>query len=247
MTRVLLACLAVLLVAAPASASESSMLAADASARTLHLVPLPDLPDRRMPAANMDEAAMKTARGLNPFLKVAPLAIGIPLGVAGISILASVPIALSANDPFAAASMYNGGVGIMGGAFAAVLTFNILARTLRFFLDAGDWQKDIAFLAAGSGLAISGYALASIAGRFALIGTWPDGAIAAGLVGGATLWGVGLALLMIDTLRTTWKDNDPVITLRAGDQGMQFAGIWAAPVDHGPGEVAAAAGVVLRW
>jgi len=219
------------------------------SVRALNLVPILSVPELRLASRSMDEATMKTARVLNPFLKVAPLVIGIPLGVAGVSIAASVPIALSANDPFAASQMYSAGMGLMGGAFASVLTFNILARTLRFFLDAGPWQKNIELLAIGAPLSIGGYVLVAIAAQFALNGTWPDGAIAAGLAGGATMWGVGLALMMIDTLQTAWKDNDPKITARELRPGVKFAGVWAAPVtvDGATTPNGAAAGIALRW
>lgn len=218
-------------------------------ARTLNLVPVPPVPDLRLGSRSMDEATMKTARVLNPFLKIAPLAIGIPLGVAGVSIAASVPIAMAANDPFAAAQMYSAGMSLMGGAFAAVFTFDILARTLRFFLDAGAWQKDIAFLAVGAPLAIGGYALVAIGAQYSRIGTWADGAVVTVVAGGAVLWGVGLALLMIDTLQIAWKDNDPKITARERRPGVQFAGVWAAPVavDGAVSPNGAAAGVSLRW
>jgi hypothetical protein len=243
MLRSLLIALPLLLLATPVLAAPAAVDGPVVPAqRELHLIPLPPVPDGRLPVESMDEATMKTARQLNPFLKIAPLVIGVPLGVAGISIVASVPIALAANDPFAAGAMYRAGVGLMGGAFAAVLTFDILARTLRFFLDAGAWQKDIAFLAAGAGLAIGGYVMAAVGGQYAQLGVWPDGAVAGVLAGGATLWGVGLALMMIDTLRTAWKDNDPRITAVGRPGNLQFAGMYAVPADRG-----AVAGVVFRW
>jgi|GEM_PF-3711127 len=245
MIRAALLSLALLLFATPAFATGMAESATDTGERTLNLMPLPEvpgLPDVRQSATSMDEATMKTARGLNPFLKIAPLVIGIPLGVAGISIVASVPIALAANDPFAAASMFNGGMGLMGGAFAATLTFDILARTLRLLLDAGPWQKRLGMLIAGSGLSIGGIVLAGVGAQQAITGAWPDGAVAGFLVGGATLFGVGMAIRIIDTVQTAWEDNDPVITMVPGRLQVKFAGVYAAPTQGGM-----TAGVALRW
>lgn len=239
MIRALLTCLSLLLISNPALASTAEPALEPAEERQLNLVPLPDV---RMPVKNMDEAAVKTGRGLNPFLKVGPLAIGIPLGVSGVSIVATVPIAISLGDSITANAMYRAGISLMGGGLAAALTFNILARTLRFFLDAGKWQKDIGFLVAGAAMAVGGYIFVGLAGRATLTGVWPDGAIAAAFVGGATLWGVGLTIMIIDTLTIASKDNDPALVSLPGRPQVQFAGFYAAPTERG-----GAAGVVFRW
>ena len=211
--------------------------------RQLNLVPLPEipgLPEVRQPAATMDEATMKTARNLNPFLKIAPLAIGIPTGVAGVSLAASVPIALSVGDTFGAAGLRSAGLGLMGVSYGSTLVFNILGRSLRFLLDVAPWHKDIGFFIVGASVSIAG-AVFVTAGAYNA-GIWPDGATAAALAGGATLWGVGMAFLIIDTVRIAWRDNDPAITW-TGRSGPQFAGVWAAPNERG----GASAGVALRW
>ena len=177
----------------------------------------------------VEEAKFETAKNINPFMRVMPLAMGLPLGVVGISMTASSPIAYAAGDLPAYTGMRAAGLGVMGGALGANIAFNALQRA-SVQLTGGSWSKDVGFLIGGIALSAGGMALASVGSTPTLLVT--DGAITGTLVGASTLWGFGMAFLIIDTFKSAW-DHAPTFASLDRRPRVELAGIHLAPTRGG--------------
>jgi hypothetical protein len=204
----------------------------------------PQLPgaasDTPTASASAEEVKLKTARAATPALKILPLALELPLGVAGISVNNSAPIAWAAGDYWAYARMRPVGLSLMGGGFASGVLLNVVARTMRLFTG-GKWEKDLAIFIAGSALHVTGYALAWVGSSEFLQPNPP--AVAGVLVGASIAWGAGMILMMVDTLKIAYElDTQLSKWERADPRRPRFAGLWAAPQRGG-----AAAGFALNW
>ncbi len=201
--------------------------------------------------ANVKDVQRKTAQAMNPPLKILPLAAGLPMAIAGMSIANTSPLAYADGFTTVSPSMAAAGLGLMGGSLGMNILLNGLARTARLF-GGGEWQKDIGFFAGGIGAAAAGLALISVGTSHRLL--MPDGSrlianpgpVAGILVGGSVAWTVGSLLLIVDAFRTA-KDNESLLASTPAPSGPRFAGAWIAPTVTTDGAAGAAASVAFVW
>ena len=199
-----------------------------------------------IPEVNVKDAQLKTAKAMNPALKILPLAMGLPLAIAGLSVANTSPIAYGEGLTGVYPGMRRVGLSLMGGALATNILLNTLSRTSRLF-SGGEWQKDMAFLAGGIGAAIGGYVLVGVGTSNTVV--LPDGTLlidnpgaVGGILAGASVsWTVGSLLLIVDAFKTA-MDNDAQLASRA-TSGPQFAGFWVAPSLQG----GASGGLAFLW
>ncbi|GEM_PF-2489939 len=227
------------------------LLPASASANDLGL---PDLvPDLELPTerANVKDVQRKTAQKMNPPLKVLPLAAGLPMAIAGMSIANTAPLAFADGMTGISPTMASAGLSLMGASLGTNILFNGLARTARLF-GGGEWQKDIGFFAGGIGAASAGLALISIGTSHSL--PFPDGSrlienpgpVAGILVGGSVAWTVGSLFLIVDAFKTA-MDNDALLAAAPPRSGPTFAGVWVGPSVGRDGADGASGGVAFVW
>lgn len=187
--------------------------------------------------ANVKDVQRKTAQAMNPPLQILPLAVGLPLAIAGMSVTATSPIAYGDGFALISPSMRSVGTSLMGGALGANILFNGLARTARLF-GGGEWQKDIGVFVGGISAASAGLVLISVGTNHSLL--LPDGErlvgspgpVVAFLIPGSVSWTVGSLLLIIDAFKTA-MDNESLLASAPSKAGPRFVGGWITPTLQG--------------
>jgi hypothetical protein len=197
-----------------------------------------DLPPLSLPAT-YDEVKVKTIREVNPFMKVLPIALVLPMGVAGVSIHDSAPIAWDLGDGVSYSAMRGAGLGLMGGAYGLGIAFNAITRTSRMMLG-GKWTDDLWAFIAGIAASTGGYVLTSIGGGAPVVtGNTP---LAAGLlVSGGVAWGAGMVFLMVDSVKTAWT-LEAKLSASNPSRGLRLADAYVVPQKDG-----LAMGITLAW
>lgn len=199
---------------------------------------LPGVPEPTSSSASAEEVKSEATVQIAHASRWAPIAVVTPLGVAGISIVASSPFAGLAGDSVGQLAMRSMGLGLMGGGLGAGIAFNTVARTARMWAG-GSWTDDLGFLIGGLGAASAGLVLASVASS----SLPPDAGTQAGLmVGSAVAWNAGMLMLVVDAVKTGFVLSNQLSTAAWDGKTPQFAGFYVAPELQG-----ASAGLSFRW
>jgi hypothetical protein len=186
-----------------------------------------DAPDHAA-APKRDDVEQGTAKGVLLAARVVPLAPLAALAIAGVTIVDSSPIALSASDEVGARAMRHAGVSMMGGALVGGIVMNGVARAGRVLVG-GKWDERLAPFVVGIALSLPGYGLVIVGSDPTLV---TRGVGAPLLVGGTVLWNIGTLLLAIDALKIGW-DEYPKARASSSARGPRLAGLWVVPTRGG--------------
>lgn len=215
-----------LLLAFPLTAAAEDAPEAPADSVTLDLpTSVPEAPTEQ---SKVREVQRKAARQINPFVKIFPLAVVMPMSVAGIS-LADTSVLVYDQGLLGSSSMRSAGLSLMAGGMALGITFDVLARTEHFFLGHA-WHERLGMFIAGIALAGTGYALTSY-GTVPALHSSPAETVGF-VVSGAVAFNAGWALLVIDTLKFAFEDSAEMASAWTPGK-VQFGGLYAAPTPNG--------------